>query len=160
MCRLLKKKANTYKVKTKELPWVLVAKGELGVHEIRGRKHNDRILEYHDATSLDASSDETPWCASYLNWVLKQCKIKGTNSARARSFINWGVKLDEPKIGAIAVFWRKSKTSRSGHVGFYLGEDKNKVGNFLLLSGNQANAVTIKSYSRERLLCFVFPKGY
>jgi len=69
---------------------LLTAKKEIGIREILGIKHNKRILEYHQATSLKASEDEVSWCASFANFILKQCGISGTYSAMARSFLNFG----------------------------------------------------------------------
>lgn len=48
----------------------LVAKTQLGQKEISGSKDNPKIVEYHDATTLKATDDETPWCASFVNWCL------------------------------------------------------------------------------------------
>src|SRR5262245_10482745 len=64
--------------------WMEVAALELGVHEdARPGYHNQRIVEYHKTTSLAASSDEVPWCASFVNWVLQQTNRRGTNNALA-----------------------------------------------------------------------------
>jgi hypothetical protein len=38
-----------------------VALREIGQAEINGPDHNQRIIEYHEQTSLKASDDETPW---------------------------------------------------------------------------------------------------
>ena len=138
-----------------ELSWITVAKGELGVHEIRGRKHNDRILEYHSKTSYHAEKDEISWCASFVNWVFSECGIKGTNSASARSWIRWGKKLDKPIYGCVVIFWRGKKDGWKGHVGFYLGHNRN--GDLIVLGGNQNDQVSIKAYSEERVLCYVWP---
>ena len=77
--------------------WMQYAEGEIGVTETPGASHTQRILEYHKETSLGASDDETPWCASFANWVLKQAGIAGTNSAAARSFMQWGKAISEPQ---------------------------------------------------------------
>jgi hypothetical protein len=49
-----------------------IATQELGVAEIYGDVHNKRILEYHQATRLKATTDEVAWCASFVNWCLWQ----------------------------------------------------------------------------------------
>ncbi|MDH4280687.1 MAG: hypothetical protein OEW83_21690 [Acidimicrobiia bacterium] len=51
--------------------------------EIRGRKDNPRIIEYHASTSLKASNDGTAWCSSFVNWCVSQAWLTGTNSAAA-----------------------------------------------------------------------------
>jgi hypothetical protein len=67
-------------------PWMEIATAELGVHEnsLSGR-HNARIIEYHQATTLRATTDETAWCSSFVNWVFRQSGRTGTNNAAARS---------------------------------------------------------------------------
>jgi peptidoglycan hydrolase-like protein with peptidoglycan-binding domain len=71
-------------------PWMAVAMQEMGQREIRGAVHNPRIVEYHETTTLRAQTDETAWCASFVNWCLLQVGIDGTNSAAAASWLNWG----------------------------------------------------------------------
>lgn len=46
-----------------------IASSEIGEKESRS-SDNGRILQYHDATTLNASEDEVPWCASFVNWCL------------------------------------------------------------------------------------------
>ena len=41
-----------------------------------------------------------------------------------------------------------------GHVGFVVGEDK--VGNLMILGGNQSDSVSITPISKSRLLCCVW----
>lgn len=129
-----------------------IAKQELGEKEIRGGKHNPRIIEYHSATSLQASTDEIPWCASFCNWVLKQSGIKGTNSARARSFLTWGKKTDKPRKGDIVVFWRGSPDSASGHVAFYVERVNSEY--ISVLGGNQSDSVCVSHYKSDRVLSY------
>ncbi len=136
--------------------WLEIAKKELGVHEIPGHDNNKRILEYHQATSLKASDDETSWCAAFVNWVLKQSNIKGTNSALARSFATWGVEIDDCLEGAICVLWRGTKASATGHVGFCVAGGK-KEGVVKLLGGNQGDKVCISSYPVSRILTIRWP---
>jgi len=130
--------------------WFEKAKKELGVEEIPGFKHNHRILEYGKAVSYDISTDEIPWCASFVSW----CLGGGTKSARARSYEKYGTKLTNPRLGCIVVFWRKSKSSGKGHVGFYVGEED---GYILVLGGNQKNSVCVSRYSKKRLLGYRWP---
>ena len=125
-----------------------IAQGELGVKEIRGRRHNPQILKYHKATSLKASTDEVPWCASFVNYTLLEAGVKGTNSARARSFENWGRITYNPQPGDLAVFYRGSKTSGKGHIAYVT--DKEGV----YLGGNQGNKVCYQKYASYRLICF------
>lgn len=47
-----------------------IARAEIGVQEIAGVKHNERILQYHQATTLKAEADEVPWCSAFVNWCV------------------------------------------------------------------------------------------
>ncbi len=136
-----------------EPAWVSVARGEMGVKEIVGPQHNPRVLEYHTSTA-SFSDDETPWCASFVNWVLAQSGQSGTGSAMALSFSRYGTQLDAPAYGSIAVIsWGGGK----GHVGFVVGKQGNKI---LLLGGNQSNEVNIKPFSQGSIVAYVVPSGY
>lgn len=99
--------------------WLEVARGELGTHEIRGRENNPRVLEYHQATSLKATNDETSWCSSFVNWTMRQAGVRGTNSAAARSWLNWGQAVTQDtahvKPGDVIVFPRGNNPAQ-GHV--------------------------------------------
>lgn len=127
-----------------------IAMKELGTAEIFGDTHNERIVEYHAATSLRATSDEVAWCASFVNWCLKKASITGTNSARARSFLTWGVavSLEEAQRGDIVVLSRGVNV-QFGHVGFFAGQEGKSV---LVLGGNQSNKVSISPYPLHRIL--------
>lgn len=133
--------------------WLRIARGEIGEKEIVGSKHNHRVLEYHDATDLDASTDEVAWCSSFVNWCMLKANIARTKSAAARSWLNWGTKLDAPKLGAVVVFQR-GNSSWQGHVAFVVGWDASYV---KVLGGNQSNAVTIANYKRATVLGYRWP---
>ena len=137
-----------------EVPaWMEVAIAESGQREIPGPRHNERILEYHRWTSLQASDDETPWCSAFVNWCMGKAGFAGTNSAAARSWLTWGQRI-EPRYGCIAVLWRGSPASAQGHVGFYVGEDDGYIS---LLGGNQGDRVSIAKFPKTRVLAFRWP---
>lgn len=126
--------------------WMDVARAEYGVSEIYGSRHNPRILEYHRSTSLKATTDEVPWCASVANWVLERCSLIGTNLANARSFLKWGRHV-EPTYGAIAILRRGAPPS--GHVAFWVAEIGDRI---YLLGGNQGNQFKVSSFPKSDLL--------
>ena len=130
-------------------PWLGVAFGELGTKEVRGAKHNPRVLEYLQSCELLSKSlqrkDETPWCAAFVNWCMEQAGLEGTNSAWARDWLHWGQERSEPSRGCVVVFSR----GPGGHVGFYLDENETHI---QVLGGNQNNEVNILYYSKRRLL--------
>jgi uncharacterized protein (TIGR02594 family) len=138
-----------------EPKWLTVARGEIGQTEIEGAQNNPRIVEYHAATSLHASDDETPWCSAFANWCMKQAGIKGTGEANARSWLNWGRQLSAPVAGCVVVLKRGNSTT-SGHVTFYVGRN----GDYLqVLGGNQSNKVKISNYPVADVLGYRWPNA-
>jgi uncharacterized protein (TIGR02594 family) len=134
--------------------WLLTALKELGQSEIKGAKHNKRIIEYHSLTTLKATDDETPWCSSFTNWVLDQNKIKGTGSAAAISWLNWGQKT-EPKLGAITIVTRASDTNpNAAHVGFLWCDANDRI---FIIGGNQGDKVSIAPYRTSSVIGYRWP---
>lgn len=132
--------------------WLVIARKELGQKEIAGEQDNQRILEYHKATALKASDDETPWCSAFVNWVMQQVGVEGTRSAAARSWLTWGKEIKEPKAGCIAVLRRGS--GWKGHVGFVVGCHDDTIA---LLGGNQGDAVSVAWYPTSKVLGYRWP---
>jgi uncharacterized protein (TIGR02594 family) len=135
---------------TSEAPlWLAIAIDELGQTEIEGPHHNPRILAYHQATSLKAEDDETPWCASFVNWCLSGARIVGTNKANARSFLDWGqaIAIGKMRHGDIVIFERNKPWQ--GHVGFVYASKPDSI---QVLGGNQGDAVSLAWYPMRRLL--------
>jgi uncharacterized protein (TIGR02594 family) len=141
-------------------PWLAIAYGELGQREIPGPAENQRINEYHAATTLGRVSEKWAWCSSFVNWVMAQAGFEPTRSAAAKSWLKWsgGRLLDlakeNPRLGDIVVFHRGK--SWQGHVGFYVGE----YGGYIkVLGGNQKDQVSIRNYSRKKLAGVIRPNG-
>ena len=126
-----------------------IARSYLGTKEIRGKKHNKVVQSFYERAVGHIYGDETPWCAAFVNSCLVEAGIKGTGKLNARSFLKWGVNSDYPKEGDIVVFWRGSKSSWKGHVGFYVGDSGR---NIKVLGGNQSNKVCIQNYPKKRIL--------
>lgn len=130
--------------------WMKIASKEIGQKEIGGKGSNPRIIKYHASTTLTAKSDETPWCSSFVNWVIKEAGMQGTNSAAAASWLIWGEKTSA-KIGAITVIRNPSAansslTSSGNHVGFLIRETAT---HYELLGGNQSNRVRVTLYPKS-----------
>ncbi len=105
--------------------WLQLARGEIGVAEIPGGQHNPRIVTYRATTTLRATSDETAWCSSFVNWCLTNTRITGTNSAAA-SWIGWEI-TTSARMGAITIIFNaaaaRGRLSHSGnHVGSLIEE--------------------------------------
>lgn len=96
------------------------------------------------------------WCADFMNFVLRRAGGRGTHSRAARSFLEYGKKLDGPRVGAIAILYRKGPNN--GHVGVVRGTDGQ--GNPIIVSGNHGNAVRQSVYPKSRVLAYVMPPQY
>jgi uncharacterized protein (TIGR02594 family) len=132
--------------------WLLLALSDLGrgIVEKAGSKHNPEIVNAHGYTTLKAKDDETPWCSSYVCYVMERLGIKSTRSAAAASWASWGKELEDPRLGCVVVM------SRTGgnHVAFYLDQDS--VGVYCL-GGNQDNRLSVRRYSGDRVTSFRWP---
>ena len=98
------------------------------------------------------------WCAAFLNAVLEESgmenlhDINHVSPLKARSFLNWGLKVDVPMAGDVIVFPR-GNSDWKGHVGFYLSSvQKNGKEYYRILGGNQNNAVSIDLYPANKAL--------
>lgn len=128
------------------------AKSQLGVKEFK-LGSNKTIEKYHAFSTKENKSgttDDVPWCASFVCYCLEMAGYQSTNSKLARSYEKYGMATKIPRIGDIVVFWRGSKSSGKGHVGFFAGFDKQ--GSIIVLGGNQADAVCYASYSKSNLI--------
>lgn len=134
-----------------ETPWMDLASKEIGTNEIVGVQDNPRIVEYHSATTLKATDDETPWCSAFVSWVLEKSGYKSTQDAWARSYLNYGTKLDKPKYGCIVVY---DRGAGKGHVHFYVKEDSQFIYG---IGGNQDNTVKLKAYPKSAVLGYRWP---
>lgn len=79
---------------------------------------NPKIIEYHSTTLLNADDDAIPWCSSFVNWCCVQAGVEGTNSAAARSWLKWGIPVEQPQTGDIIILNRGISKSQA-HVGFF-----------------------------------------
>lgn len=100
----------------------IVKESDDRMREIEKIYNNEDIVKYLESTGLErdqARNDETAWCASYVNWCVKQAGFSGPKGApAAESWKNWGIELKEPRYGAITVVTR---AQGKYHVGFFTG---------------------------------------
>ncbi len=131
-----------------------IAFNELGTEEITGGSHNPEILKYAKETGISGiTSDEIPWCSTFVNWVAWKAGLQYSGKANARSWLNTGTRVTTPEPGDIVVFWRESPESWKGHVGIFMGvsTDKKRV---YCLGGNQGNRVSVSAYRMNTVLAF------
>ena len=135
-------------LKQEKSPKILVeAVKHIGVEEIVGSKHNPVILAWAKALGLEKvyTNDEIPWCGLFVGYCAHAAGVQVVNKPLwALSWANYGNKVDEPMLGDILTF----KRDGGGHVGFYVGEDKDC---FHVLGGNQANEVCVTRIAKSRL---------
>jgi uncharacterized protein (TIGR02594 family) len=139
-----------------EYPWMEIAESKLGEHEIPGPEANEFIVECLESTTLGApenQTDETPWCSAFVNRVVQLGGYDGTNSAWARSWLEWGrePESEDEWPGCVCILERGPT---SGHVGFLVDWDANRV---KLLGGNQGNAVSEAWFPMSRVLGYRVP---
>ncbi len=104
------------------------------------------IREMHACAGLNAGPG-TPWCASFISWVLQKAGIDGPKTASSREFLNHGTAISpgDAQPGDLCIFSRGS----GGHVGVFVGWDRNRKP--IIVGGNQSNRVSVKS-SRQNLI--------
>lgn len=139
-----------------DLPWMKIAKSQLGVSEVPGNQKNPIIEDYHRAASFGGDEDDS-WCSSFACYCMEKAGFKSTKNPWARSWLGWGQHLEKPEYGCVVVFWREKPSSWKGHVAFYQGEDKESV---FVLGGNHDNAVKVKAYPKSQILGYRWPKNY
>lgn len=118
----------------------------IGVTEKAGTANNPEIMAWaKEVNAVGYSADEIAWCGLFMAVVAKRAgKPVPVNPLWARNWAGWG--KDSPKeLGAVLVFSRGS----GGHVGLYVGEDKEC---YHVLGGNQGDSVSIVRIRKNRLL--------
>lgn len=139
--------------------WFDVAQSLIGTREIVGPKHNPTILVWakklgSKVLGINITDDEFAWCGLFVAHCIAEAGITPAPFAvRASSWETWGFNLRADRLapGAVLVFKRPG----GGHVGFYVGEDKDC---YHVLGGNQGNAVSITRIEKARCVARRWPK--
>ena len=126
---------------------VFAASQMIGLHERKDRKELKSFL------GIDPS--RTEWCAAFINAILNQKEIPGSESVSdvplmARSFLYWGDSVKEPEVGDIVIFPRGDQ-GWQGHVGFYVMTSADGK-YYYILGGNQDDQVSILRFSATSAL--------
>lgn len=141
--------------------WLRLASTYLGLREIKGRRHNAKILSMWERLSLPFNDDETPWCAGFANAMVLDAGLPIVRKNRAAA-LGWrwngyGLRLPGPALGAIMSMERPGKPG-SGHMTFVAGRDWR--GRIMGLGGNQGDMVSINPYDpTARNAQYHFPEG-
>ena len=137
-----------------EPPWLRLARAEAGVRPYALGASNPRITQYHEGTSIHGYDDKVNWCSSFVHWSLGQAGIRGTGSALARSWLEWGQSLPAPVPGCVVVLWREDPSSWKGHVGYYLHHDAQHIHLFV---GDQLESVREHTNPVDTVLGYRWP---
>lgn len=141
--------------------WYQEAERLKGLRETPGTGNNATIMGW--AKRLGGSvarvftADSVAWCGLFVANAIATTlpdEPLPENPLGARNWGRWGRELSTPALGAVVVFWRGSRSSGLGHVGFYAGEDGDAVH---VLGGNQSDAVTVARLSKSRLVGYRWP---
>ena len=140
----------------KDPPWLAVAQKDAADHvaEVPGPKANARIIQMDSYTTLKATSDEIAWCSAAMCAWMEESGIKSTRSAMARSWLEWGVKLDEPRRGCVTVMRRGEPPQ--GHVFLFIRQEGQRVYG---LGGNQGDCVCYRWFNAADVLGYRWPAG-
>jgi uncharacterized protein (TIGR02594 family) len=133
--------------------WLQLARADIGLREVPGAPTAPRIAGWLAKLRAWWRDDETPWCGvAVAGWML-QAGIDDMPKHwyRARGWLDWGLPLEQPAVGAVVVFAREG----GGHVGLVVGRDH--LGRLLVLGGNQGNAVSIAPFETTRVLGYRWP---
>lgn len=143
-------------MKTKSIPpWVPFALSFLGVSEIPGSRHSKIITGWLTYLGAWWNDDENPWCGVFLGFIFKCLNYPiPFLYMRAKSWLNWGISIEHPVLGAVGILERKG----GGHVFIVLGITAQ--GNPVGIGGNQNNKVSVATFDKSRVLGYRLPKGY
>jgi len=129
---------------------LLIALSYYGQMAIEGPQTNEVVEQfYKDAGHSEIKGDDVAWCSAFVGAILHRCGLPISGSLLARSWLDIGIETTTPELGDLVIFWRVSKDSIFGHVGFYISEDNGMV---YVLGGNQKNQVCISPYSKNQIL--------
>lgn len=125
-----------------------------GVHETPDpTTSNPKVLQFFADSGNAWVKDDSAnaWCSAFMNAAAKACGYPITGSLLARSWQKAGQPTTTPEIGDVAVFQRNGLASGEGHVSFFVREDDDGQGVWVL-GGNQADAVDCMKYLKSNLL--------
>lgn len=142
-----------------EPSWLTIALSDLGIREIKGPKHNPKVLDYFkDVGRPDIKNDETAWCAAGLGSWLKRAGLAippPQKALAAISYETWGERLEQPALGAIGVKRRPGEAWQR-HTGLIVAANATTI---WMVSANSSNSVNIAPYSRWQFTALRWPEG-
>lgn len=146
-----------------ELPWMGLARTYVGLREVKGTKHNpkliamlDRMGTYSKESKAWWRDDETPWCGLFVGYIMGESgRYVVKEWYRAKEWASREMtRLSHPAYGCIAVLDRVG----GGHVGFVAGTDSK--GRIMLIGGNQGDMVNIAAFDPSRITGYYWPSRW
>jgi uncharacterized protein (TIGR02594 family) len=137
-----------------EPKYLVLARSHLGLKELTGSNDHPLILSWW--VELNANwLYKKAWCGLFIAHCLHSfdCAIP-TTFYRAKDWLAWGVRLEEPCLGCVVVFDRKG----GGHVGFVIGKDH--AGRLRVIGANQNNEVSVMLFDASRVIGYRMPFGF
>lgn len=139
--------------------WIREAVRLIGTDERPGPGNNPIIMSWAGDLDQWYPSDATPWCGLFVGHCMRVGAPEDPqdfNRLGAQEWLKFGVGLEKPVLGCIAVFWRGSPNSWKGHVGFLVGED---ASTWHVLGGNQSDSVNVTRVGKSRTKGWRWPKS-
>jgi uncharacterized protein (TIGR02594 family) len=120
-----------------------------GLLECKGTGSNPDIMKWAKEVGVAGwyPDDSVAWCGLFMGICAKRGGFPyNSQLLSALAWAKWGdhVENEDAMLGDTLVFIR----SGGGHVAFYIGESKE---NYLILGGNQGDAVGLEWISKTRL---------
>jgi uncharacterized protein (TIGR02594 family) len=116
-------------------PWLLAARACIGLKEDLGPNDSTwlrRMWAHFGASWLN----KQPWCGGAMAYWMCQAMVQYPKEYyRAKAWLDWGIWLDKPVVGAVVIFERDG----GGHVAIV--EGVNAAGQLVCVGGNQSDAV-------------------
>jgi uncharacterized protein (TIGR02594 family) len=139
------------------MQWIDTARSYLGEARIEGVADNPRILDLWDAAHLTHDGgDEDPWCAAFVGGAFAMNGLRGSGSAAARSYADWGEPC-EFRRGAVVLI-QPPGSPHITHVAFALEDRGDTV---LVIGGNQGgdHACTVTAFKTRSIVGYRWPIG-
>src|SRR4051812_191581 len=102
------------------MPWLEEAAHLLGVREQVGPGSNIEIIDWAKTLGVGYRDDAVAWCGLFVAHCIGAQlpeETLPTHPLGAREWSSFGTAV-RPCVGAVMVFWRESRASGLGHVGF------------------------------------------
>jgi uncharacterized protein (TIGR02594 family) len=134
--------------------WLVIARKYVGIAEIPGELTAPIIAGWLVGLKAWWHDDAVPWCGVFCAECMRESGLPlPQHWYRAKGWLEWGAVLGMPVVGCVVIYERRG----GGHVGFVLGQDQ--VGNLMTLGGNQGDKVSIRPFTRDRVLGYRWPPG-